>query len=151
MTDCPTLLCLRSEDDGRRRRRRGCVAVGVLVAALIVAALPGRAAEPAKRDVVPGVWVTITSAFDMDYSGCLPDDAPEIVVSKPPAKGETLVGLALIRIEDGVCKGTMVDSRILLYKANEATSGDDRFEYRLKHADGKSEDRKTTVRIRDQR
>jgi hypothetical protein len=128
--------------------RRGLVAAFL---ALAVSAAAAPAAEPAKREVVPGVWVTISTDFDMDYAGCLPDDAPEIVVSKPPAKGETLVGLALTRIDDGTCKGTMVDARILLYKANEATSGDDRFEYRLKHANGKSEDRKTVVRIRDQR
>lgn len=139
--------CERSGD----RPRVSARGLAALLLVLMLPAANAPAAETLRREAVPGVWVQISTDWDMDYSGCLPDDAPEIVVSKAPSRGETLIGLALTQIPDGICKGTMVDARVLLYKANEATSGEDRFEYRVKHANGKSDDRRTVVKIQQPR
>jgi hypothetical protein len=121
----------------------------VLLAAIAVclSILPGAGAEVIEKEAVPGVYLTVATLKDIDLARCLPADAPEIEVTTPPKKGETLIGLVLTTVTDGDCRDTMVDARVLLYKANGNASGTDRFEYTLKRADHTTEKVTATIRI----
>lgn len=122
---------------------RAAAALGLLVATSTAAV----AVETLKRTATPGAFLRVAAHHDIDEAGCIPRDPPSVVVTTQPKKGSTLIGLELTTIPDGKCRGTMVDTRVLLYMAEDITGGDDRFEYEVGHSASRVEKFAVAVRI----
>lgn len=122
---------------------RTAVALGLLLASTATVG----AVETLKRTATPGAFLRVARHHDIDETGCIPRDPPSLVVTAQPKKGSTLIGLELTTIPDGKCRGTMVDTRVLLYMAEDANGGDDRFEYEVGHSPLRVEKFAVQVRI----
>lgn len=122
---------------------RATTALGLLLASSTAAL----SAETLKVTATPGVFVRIATHHDIDEATCIPRDPPALVVSTPPKKGSTLIGLELTTVADGKCRGTMVDARILLYMAEETAAGDDRFEFEVSHSAARFDKHTVALRI----
>ncbi|TBW36992.1 hypothetical protein EYW49_12635 [Siculibacillus lacustris] len=123
-------------------------AAAVLAALLLMTPVGAQAAERLERTAIPGVMLSVFAHKDVDPERCVPSDAPEVTVLTQPKKGSTVIGIALSTVSEGSCKGTMVDARVVAYSAAPDASGDDRFEYSVRHADQKVETYAVIVHIR---